>query len=399
MHRFGAYRSLILGITAAFIISGCAGAMASLTESVVGALEFKSVERQLNRAAMGAAIARTNASMLYDMPVSENAAWVDAISDDLSSDETERIRRDLMENDPYYATAIITDVIVAAQVEEVAPLFNTFIGPTPMTYVVENRLNVLYVEKPDIYALPESFSEYMAFKGATLKPVEATTGDVYPNVEMAILALLPITFKEDVDVAKQEFDVALLTTGYAKQELGDIEAEILANEKAGYPTSDLNDQKAVKEQEIEELEAVADEKEEIYFSLLDQATEAMERDFDGSKIALAKKLQKVTTGIHAGALQATTLFTVASIKLYHSYDILDEEIIAIAGAKGAGAIAGNEKLSRFIDIRIERLKNSALTLIPNIGVGLYQAVAQKIRAAKYDELVGTYIDMYETLHG
>ena len=125
----------------------------------------------------------------------------------------------------------------------------------------------------------------------------------------------------------------------------------------------------------------------------------MERDFDAGKIKLARKLNKLMNSVHAGALQATTLFTVAGIKLYLSYDILDEEMIAIAGTKGVGAISRSNKLLHFIDIRIERLKNNALTLIPNVGVGLYQSGVQKLRAAKYDEIVETYLDLFKTLHG
>ena len=384
---------------AAVVLGGCAGAMASLQESVVGTIEFKSVERQLNRAAMGTAITRTNATILFDMPVSENAAWVDALGDDLSQSEQRRIANDLLENDPYFATAAVTDMIVAAQVERVAPMFNTFIGPTQMNYILEKRLSVLYEKKPDIYALPESMSEYMTFKGVKLREVEATTGDLYPNVETAVLALLPVTFKEDVDAAKRAFDETLLNVSSAKEELGDIKTQLLENKSAGYAVDDLDAQKAVKEKEIEELEAVAQEKEEIYFALLDRAVDAMEKDFDGSKIALAKKLKKLMTTVHAGALQATTLFMVAGVKLYLSYDIFDEEIAAIAGTKGIGAISRSRKLSRFIDIRIERLKNNALMLVPNVGVGLYQSGAQKIRAAKYDTIVDVYIGLYKTLYG
>ena len=397
--------AMLIGLSS-LLLTACGGmaTMESLKGGGLAIIEAKSVERQLNRTALASAVIRTNASILYDMPLSENSEWVDRISEDLDDAWKRRTEAHMKQNDAFFATQQYTNGALAGLDDQggLQHLIGTLIGVTPIDFVVQKRLETLYNKRPDIYAIPTTLKDYSSFPDVRLIKVKATSGNAYPNVERAVLALLPDGFQQDLLAARTENKQAERQVGRAKGKLGEVQSKMksLKNQRSSNPRwVKLNQSQQVLKQEISDLEAIAKEKQAIYFKLLDQGSEALQNDFDDSKLALALKLRKALDSIYDGASAAGIIYTTALAKLYQSYDILPKELAAIAGGKVGSHIGNDPKLSRFIDVRVDRLKNNAINLFPSLGIGAYQAVMQSVDAAKYAEVVETYLELYEAQHG
>ena len=419
--------AVVLSIAAASVlamtsVTGCAGVIDSTSESASAALEDPSVEAQLNRINTGINIVRTNYDILYNMPVSVDAAWVDEIINPISGEKRAMIARSLA-YDPYYATVEFTNRISGKK---------TLAKISPLDMQLFNRLDALYVERPNIYFLPTSIDEYKQFKDAKLKKVEAKGGSLYKNVEEAVIALAPEDFQDSLNSAKGEFNEQTNKVLAIKGEIGDLEAFI--DDDANKNSSELADKKAqlpVKEKELEEAEKVQDEKEKIYFELLAKAAVAMESNYDESKVPLAQKLDKLLEAVDTGAFQTGSLFAIAMVQIPRFMGQLDQELAVFDRVKNAawfnsmtsngranakyriqkpsyecvdvdsGSVVDDKlcapggMLKAFIEMREERLAKGAIMALPNIAIGSYYAITQSSLAGKYQDLVDAVVDAYE----
>lgn len=395
-YRKKCLRSLYVGalLVSTIGVSGCA----SMSGMVTSQLEPPSVEKQLNRISTGVNIVRTNYDIMYNMTVSADAEWVDIIASGPSDDDRKEIEKSLS-NDPFYATVEYTDMLagqgVAMKMLSDAASGGSHISPLDINLF--HRLDTLYTERPDIYAMPESIDEYKEFKRVKLKRVEALSSNPYKNVEHAVIALTPSSMQNDLTTAKAEWDTKIEAVLSLKQETGELES-FIEDDKNENSTeiATKKEQLEVKETELKEAEELADAQEESYFKLLDNAVVAIESEFNSDSVPLALKLEKLLNIIDTGSLEAGTLFTIALTKMTVGGVIgnLKNELAILEQAKHQ-TCCRTGKNNGFIDQRVKRLGVNALNSLPNLFVGAYFAVKQSALAGKYQDVVKAVLDAHK----
>jgi len=389
---------LLLSLFVLFTVTSCAGIISSLKETGSAALEDPSVEKQLNRISLGINIIKTNHDILYNMPVSSDAEWVDKIVAEITDETKKRIEGQLKE-DPYYATVAFTDRI-KQQRQNKSGINNLFGEISPLTYQFYNRMNALYTDIdihnniPDIYQAPTCIDEYKQFKDVKLIEVEAQKGTRYPNVEEAVIALTPDpdTLKD----ARSEWNEKMVVVAELKQTTSELEAFIDDDNNVGH--SELEEKKeelAVKKVELENAEKSADEQESIYSELLKEAVVVLESEYDPERVPLAKKLDKLLEAVDTGAVQAGVLFTTAIAKMTSSIEQIEFELKVFEDVKLASWFHGNDTIIQQMNYRQDRIVKNAIYAIPNITIGSYYAVKQSLIAGKYQKIVEVILDAYE----
>jgi hypothetical protein len=175
-------------------ISGCA----SFKEMAISTMEKPNLEKQLNRISTGINIIRTNHDILYNMPLSVDSEWIDKIANDVDNETRNAIVRSLA-NDPYYATVEFTDKLAG---DSTMQLYKAMSGShiTPTDIILFNRINILYETHPDVYYMPTSIDEYKEFRNVDLNQVEALSGNLYKNVDQAVISLIPVELQESIKV-------------------------------------------------------------------------------------------------------------------------------------------------------------------------------------------------------
>jgi hypothetical protein len=373
-----------LSILTLLLFTGCAGAMSSLKEGALAAMEKPSVEKQLDRASLGINMIKTNQDILYNMPISEDAKWVDEILESPSAQREKEIQTQV-KNDPYTASYYLSGI-----------------SQSPIMIDFFRRLNALYeIDKmlySDLYEAPKSMNEYVEYKHFKLKKVEALNGKLFNNVEEAVIALTPDDTQEGLKSAKDEYKNAIEQVLVLKDAIGNIESYLSddKNEKA----NDLEDKKAelsIKEKELEDADEIADEKEKIYFESLKLAAEAIQSNFDESKLPLAKKISKLLDVVNAGTLQAGTLFTIALLKTPGALSQISDELASLNVLKAGAAMQGGDKVVKSVDLRTQRITSNGIYLLPNLGVGAYYTMKQTSLAKKYQDVVGAYLDAAQAI--
>ena len=376
--------------------TGCSIIKTGLIERILN----PSVEASLNDINVGINIIRTNHDILYNMPVSVDAEWVDQILD-MPSNQTQKIQQILRTADPYYSTVGLTKRIQSGSQGGNVIIIDYI--PT-LTLEMYNRIDSLYTEWPDVYCLPRSINEYKQFPNGRLKEVIAVKGRLYQNVENAIIDLSPDSFRQDLINAKDEWQEKSNVVSYFKQECAEIEAFI--KNKANKNSFELNSKKTELETKKEELKvAVKNEAEKklIFFELLKRASVEIKSNYDPSKVTLAKKVSKLLNIVKNGANEAITLFGVGSFGIYSSLSQLKEELKVLEQVKVASwfhvECKANQKLREFIDMRKNRIAKNALLAIPNVTLGTYFAYQQSSLARKYDDFADTIIEAYNAEKG
>lgn len=358
-------------ISLAFFTTGCAVSTQSVggcaKEAAVAVFEKPSMEKQINRVATATAVIKSNYLIINEMPISVDATWMDAITTDITKEQEEAILKKL-EKDPYFGTVHLTDI----QSGNLIGLFNKL---SPLEKSLYQRIDTFFSEYPDIYVLTASIEKMIKFQGGTLKPVNAIKGDSYKNLEEAVLSMVPINSKKELQTSISEYKKSLGAVAKKKAILGDMEKD-----KA---TKEANKDKIpVVEQEIKELDKIADEKEKIMDTQWKVAIQNIDTSIDDKKIILAKKIYKVLTAINDGTLQASCLYATAIAKTYYSMGELDKEAQRLALATAVSPA--------LMQKRLIRLKDNAIMTIPNAFVGAYAVAKQKI-------FVNNYIDVVEKI--
>jgi hypothetical protein len=148
--------------------------------------------------------------------------------------------------------------------------------------------------------------------------------------------------------------------------------------------------------QVSEAEAIANEKEAIYFELLDQAVVALESDInidDENYVKLAQNLNIVSNEIQTGATEAYTAFGLAAANIASSNILLNfpTELESLAVSKAT--IPG--KLDDKFNERVKRLTTNALYILPNVLIGTYYANKQANLAQKYENVTSIILLAHE----
>lgn len=370
-----------LSVATVMFFTGC---VSTIMEGVQAATEPPSVEKQLDRASIGINIVKTNNDVLFNMPVSEDAKWVDTILDG-DDEQLENTIKAQMRNDPYTKSYFLSGI-----------------QQSPLMVDLYRRINVLYdvsnMYYADIYAAPKSMDEYTEYKNFKLKKVEALNGKLFPNVEEGVISLTPDDMQEAINTAKDEYKSSQGVVLGLKEEIGTLEAYLDddKNEKAE-DRADKESELAVKEKELEDAEIVSEEKETLYFEILAKSAEAIQANFDGSKVKLAEKLSKLLDVVDSGATQSGTLFLITLAKTPSSLGQIGDELQRLQELKVRAAMQGGEGVVHSVDLRNERITTNGIYLLPNIAVGSYYAVKQVRLAGKYQDVVDAYLDAAEAI--
>ena len=137
-------------------------------------------------------------------------------------------------------------------------------------------------------------------------------------------------------------------------------------------------------------EQLTDEKQDIYYKLIEEAATAIENNFDPSKVTLAKKIDKLLDIVDNNAVGALSMFTAGGAGLLRGLGVLDKEITAMTQAQALTTLVGKQKA--FIAQRLERLGKGALLALPNIFIGGYYAGKQLSLVRQYKKIVGAVLD-------
>jgi hypothetical protein len=366
----------------ALLFLGCGGAVESISEAVVASAEKPNVEKQLNRISLGINILRTNSDMLYNTPISVDAEWVDKISGDISNSQENMLKEKYLYEDPYYATVQITDAM-AGSLPVLSPLALSFY----------NRVDILYEEAPDMNQLPGfDMEKYKEFPDAKIKKVEAVEGNLYLNLEDAIVALIPEQNQDKSADARSEWQSAVQDITLKKRQVAELELEVETGEE-GY-----REQFEIAKKELAELERVAEEKEAILNQELQKAVNSLKGDIDPAKLPLAKKVNAVLEAVEAGAVQTTTLFAIALQKLPDSLKHLAEEQTSLDKVKMIYAMDVSKegrKTYEFLNQRSSRLVSNAQYAIPYVTIGSYLIGKQLYLVSSYSDIVEVYLELEE----
>lgn len=414
---------LLINIFLAYImifISGCA----SLQEGFSSQMEVPTLEKQVNRVAIGMTVVRQNNLMINDMPISADAQWPQAISSELEDTQKQHIA-DILQKDPYYATAHYTDPIQRKMLGSsaimsqfgnyghfTAMLLNQTISP--ITYRAIQKTEAFYGKNyknwPKIFNYGKPLDNFLEFKGGKRVIVEAISGDVYQNLNEALISLAPIGMQKDLKLTQadmsdryEELSSLKLQKAQKESRLKLDAAQVKTKDKKedyiflkNREKLEIQQDLLILEEKINEAESIADEHEKIYFALLDNAIAEIQNEInleDMSYVKLAKNINIVSKEIRIGAMQAYTSFALALTNIA-SNDIImkfPKELVSLA--MGKMYIPSN--LQRKYDKRILRVIENSFYLLPNILMGTYYATKQINLAKKYQDIAEVIVIAYE----
>ncbi|MCD6258137.1 MAG: hypothetical protein J7J31_00885 [Helicobacteraceae bacterium] len=431
-------QSVLVGVLA-LVSSGCS----ALQETMASQMEVPTVESQVNRAAIGMTIVRENNILAYKMPISADAQWPTLIAADINDAQKKFIEQALM-NEPYFATVHYTKLIqrqmlgssyLMNQLGDYGHLTAIVLDQTvsPLTYRAVNKLDILFSNPqlqeassytsqdryiadrvqnwPNVFKFDGSLDNYLDFQDGKLREIEAGSSDYYPTLGEAIIALAPVNYKKDLELGHKELIEAYDTVALAESQKGRLETKLKLNaaeKNAETPETDfiqlteqevseINEELAIIEKQIEDAERIAEEKEVLYFELLDHMVLALESDMnidDENYVKLAKNVNIVADEIDRSATEAYTAFGVAVTNLIVNNSLLNfpRELESLAIAKATVPMHLQEKYNE----RVMRLMKNAIDALPNALIGTYYANKQSTLAGKYADVTGKIIVAYET---
>jgi len=361
------------------MLSGC-----STLPDIFDSLMNPSVEKNLNRINTGINLIRINNDILHNVPISVDAKWVDQIID-VPDYQENNINSWLKNSDPFYSTIKFTDMVKSKGKVSGTEIFLNEVSPT--TIKMYNRIFTLYKKPyPDPYCFPKSIKWFREFPDARIKVIRCRKGSCHNNIEAAVIELTPDGLKEDLKNAKDEWNENINLVSKLKQECSELKAFI--KDKSNKNSSDLESKKAdleVKKEELKVAETKADEKEDIFFALLKQASVELESNYDDSQIELANQVSKALKEVKLGSKEAIALFGIAGYGIYFSIGQLKEEIQTLEKVKASAWYnnQANQTLRHHIDVRKARLAKNAILALPNITLGSYFAYKQYALSSKY----------------
>ena len=404
----GKIKSLTLNVVlvgfVSFTMSGCS----TMMEGLQSQMEVPSLENQANRVAIGMTIVRENHIMALKMPISADAQWPALVAADINDSEDEFIINSLMD-EPYFATAHYTELIQRKKLGSSASmnmlgdysnLTSMALNQTvkPLTKRAVQKIIILYgrdrANWPNMFKFGSSLDNFLEFKEGKLKEIEAVSGDVYESIGEAVISLAPINMKKDLTLAREEMLDGFGEVASIKSQKGELETQL--KEKRSKNRRQIKKEIAVLEARVSEAESIADEKEAVYFGLLDQTLIALESDInidDENYVKLAQNVNIVSDEIQVGATQAYASFTLAAGNIASS-DVLknfQKELESLA----IGKVNVPANLQSKYNRRVEMLAKNALYIMPNILVGTYYATKQITLAQKYEDFTSIILLAHE----
>ena len=405
-------RKLVLNVAAtaiaAFAMTGCS----ALQEGFASQMEVPTVENQANRVAIGMTIVRENNIMAFKMPISADAKWPAMVSKDINDTEKQFIDSSIMDS-PYYSTVHYTKPIqrkmlgsgaLMSQLGDYGHLAAQLLDQTvsPLTYRAFQKITIFYgPEKknwPNVFNYDGSLSNFLDFKDGNMQDIDSPTGDVYNTLGDAVIALAPVNMQKDLSLANEEMLHSFAEVAAIQGRKGELETKLKEDEaKSDEPSKyagftpltaqeklDLENEIATIDTEIKESESIANEKEAIYFQLLDQAVLALEADInidDENYVKLAKNVNMVANEIESSSTEAYAAFSLALGNLTLGGVVLNfpKEMESLIVAKASIPM----HLQAKYDERVSRLVKNAVYLLPNVFIGTYYANKQSNLAEKY----------------
>ncbi len=403
---------IILNALSAFFVIFMMGGCSTVGESLSSQVEVPTLENQANRVAVGMAIVRENNIMAYKMPISADANWPDMVAKNIDEKTKKLIDKALM-SDPYFATQNYSNYIQRKMLGsnqnlnslgQYANLTAMILqqSVSPLTYRAFQKITIFYGRDkknwPDIFNYDNSLKKFLDFKDGKFQEIDSPTGDVYPSIGQALISLTPVNLQKDLQEARRDMLDAYEDVASYKSAMGVIETKLKEKKKK-------NSSKRHKlQQELDSLkvkateaESIADEKENIYFTLLEGARIAIQSDInldDKNYVKLARNINVVAKEIYMGSTEAYASFSLALTNLA-SNNILENfprELKSLAIAKASVPLNLQSKYNQ----RIVRLAKNAIYLLPNVFMGAYYASKQLLIARKYEKFTDIILVAYKT---
>ncbi|MGP1561877.1 MAG: hypothetical protein ACTTIC_07305 [Helicobacteraceae bacterium] len=364
------------------------GSSAGSSESLFALVEAPNVETQLNRLNVGVNLLRVSNVMLYDVPVSQDAAWIDTAADDISAARSEQIMQSApVRNNPYYATIALSNAFLGQ---------TTLSSVTPVGFSMYNKLFSVYknplnsqskdYRTPDLYAMPnifdaKSFSSFPSGGGAEIIQVEALSSTLYKNAYEAAFSLCPESFQEDLRQSYSSYKD--LSSAYE-----DLNAQIEAMKADKEPQDEIR----AKEAELASLKKDLSAKQQIYEKTIKNAASALALDLDPARAPLAHKLDKLFETLQQSALEAMAVMGAASLHLaQNGFASLEDELRAITLA---GAVASATRMQKNnLERRAKQLTINAIYALPNLTIGLYRAGVLYFEAGRLKNITSKFKDI------
>ena len=398
--------NLVVAFVAVFTMSGCS----ALQETMSSQMEVPTLENQANRVAIGMTIVRENNIMAYKMPISADAKWPGLVSSDLN-DTTKSFIDNALMNDPYYATQHYTKYVQRrmlgssqslSSLGQYANLTATILDQSvsPLAYRAFYKILIFYgydeENWPDVFNYNSSLSSFLDFRDGNFQDIDSPTGDIYESVGEALISLTPVNLQKDLTAARLEMLDAFDKVASYKSQIGVIETQ-LKDKNNRSKHYELQQELNLLETKSKEAESIADEKEAIYFALLDQAIVAIQSDIDLSDenyVKLARNINIVAKEVYSGSTEAYTSFTLAlgNIASNNIMENLPRELESLAIAKAYVPLNLQSKYNQ----RVARLVKNSVYLLPNVFIGTYYASKQLALANKYENFTDIILIAYET---
>lgn len=410
--------NLLAVIAVAFGVSGCT----ALQETMASQMEVPTLEKQANRVAIGMTIVRQNNIMAFKMPISSDSKWPSLVAQDLTPEQKLSIKAKIS-HDPYFSTYQYTDSIqrkalgsgalmnmLGESGASIASALDTAISP--MTYRAAQKIEIFYGEDPEnwpnIFNFDDTLDNFLDFKGGKIREIESSTGDAYETLDEAMIALTPINFQKDLNIARLEMLDSFKNTAELNREKGNIETILKAdeikdkNKIADYKPLTKEEKLEYKKEvdtlstRVKEAESLANEKELIYFELIDKAVVALESELnldDEKYIKLAQNLHIAADQVQVGAVEAGTSFGLALTNILANNAVLKFPTEIESLRQAARQVPSH--LQESYNKRMERLFKNAIYLLPNMAIGTYYASKQASVAGKYKDVTEVIISAYE----
>jgi hypothetical protein len=394
-------------LTALFVgMSGCS----AIKETMASQAEVPTLEKQVNRVAIGMDIVRENNVMAEKMRISGDATWPKAVAADLNSTQ-EKTLAQILKKDPYIATVKFTEPFqrkmlggsaLANQLNgmagfDVGALAGAVSDPiSPLTYRAVQKAQVLYGDDPknwpNLFSFDGNLKNFLDFKSGNLKLVEAGSTDLFETLSQALISLTPTNFQKDLTQAKDELDKAQEKVAILEGDKSALKGE-LTNKRA--KKESINQQIDVIDEELKTASITADEKERIYFTLLDSAITALKADtkLTDDQVKLARNVNIVSKEINIGANEAYAAFGVAVLNV-GAQPVL-QNFPKELGSLTLALTTAQQRFPQYADqikTRIERLTKNAIYFLPNLGMGTYYAYKQSGLASKYEDISAVIVD-------
>ena len=380
--------------------ASASGVIDGSSESISALIENPNVEQQINRVNVGIAFVRVNTVILGEMPISGDSTWVDELTKPMTSDMFVKIRKSpAVMNDPYFATAPITNALLGRKSLALSPL-------NARLYLI---LNTIYKNTiPDIYGLP-SFDNMATFTnfppknhGKKVEKIEVNAAkfEKFPNVELATISLAPKKYQEKLMDAKNEYAKDKLLVAKTKGAIESAKAWLDEDDNSNSPKRPKYKKIVeIKNAELDKQGEALNTADETYTKLVKEAALEIESfipdDFMTREVPLAKKLEKLLDLVDNNTIGAESMFAAATAHLIkNGVGTLDKELQALTTAQALTTLVGNQK--EFIDERLARFGKGALMLLPNIAVGTYYAIKQSNEAGRYQIIVNKVLEIAET---